>query len=151
MEKLREAQQCTSKIPLVIYDTSSVLLQVLDKIPVQRQVTELIGVHVPVLLDVSIRELRKLAAHREWKTRRAANIALEISTRRFSIFRTGLEQENISADKVILKIAMVLRDRGYPVYVVTCDLELKRSLESRKVKVILFREAKRRLIISDEE
>ncbi len=151
MEKLREGQSYTSKLPIAIYDTSSIILQIKDKVPIQKQVVELIGTHIPVLLDTTLRELRKLAVCREWRTRKAVELALSIAQRRFSIYRTGLKDKSISADEAILKVATRLSRENNKVFVVTCDLGLRRALEDRGLKVIFYREAKRRLTTSGEE
>ncbi len=134
-----------SRIPVVIYDTSSILLQAKEKIPVQRQVVELVGLHIPVVVAATLHELSKIGAYREWKTRRASLIALELIRKRFSVYRT--EPSAGSVDDVIVNVALSLSERGVPVYVATCDLGLRDALSSRGVKVLLFRESKRRFFL----
>ena len=137
-----------SSIPLVVYDTSVILLQFKEKIPVVDQVVQIVGVHIPLIVDLTIRELNQLIHTREWSTSRAAKLALSI-LKMFSVYKT--DRKFRSADEAIMYVASKLREQGLTVYVATCDQELKHKLERLNIPVITLRTSKRSLVIDWEE
>ena len=127
------------KLPLVIYDTSSILAIFKEKVDTLRQVYLTVGPHIPIILPNTIRELKELSTKRERATSRAAELSLRLIINKFSIISYD---ENKPTDEAILDIARRLSERGYNIIVVTCDLELRKRLESAGVRVMYLRKSR---------
>ncbi len=126
-------------LPLVIYDTSSILAVFKEKVNTLRQVYSIVGPHVPAVLLSTIRELRELSFRRERATSRAAELALRVLVPRFSVICC---EESRPVDEALVDVVERLVSKCYNVVVVTCDLELRRRLELRGVRVIYLRKCK---------
>lgn len=122
------------KIPVVVFDTSALILTFKDNVRVIEQVYELLSSpYIPVVTIGIINELEKVA---KWgktiKVRKAAKMAIEYISKYFSIANIELE-----ADESIIEFC-----RKYNAIVVTCDLELRKKLNSIGIRTIYFRESK---------
>ncbi len=127
------------KIPVVVYDTSILVLMVKEKVKVLDMVKHIVGTHIAAVPELTVRELMRLSGRRERKTRIAANLALEIIRRYMSILRCS---EN-HCDDCIYRACK----EGSIDYVVTCDIGLKRRVEQHtRCKVLYYLESKRRIV-----
>ncbi len=124
-------------IPLVIFDTSALLLMILERVRVLEQVYEILNSpYIPIVTIAIIKEMEMIL---KWsgrgKVRRCINTVLNLIYTSFSI-----ADINDDADESIRKFV-----KKYGGIVVTCDLKLKRELEEKNVQVIYFRESSRRM------
>ncbi len=128
-----------SKIPVVVYDTSILILMMREKVRVLDMVKNIVGTHIAAVPDLTLRELEKLSKARERKTRTAALLALEIVKRYMSVIKCSEKY----CDECIFSTC----SRGIADYVVTCDIGLKRRIEScGTCKVLYYVESKRKIV-----
>ncbi|NPA70605.1 MAG: hypothetical protein GXO26_07325 [Crenarchaeota archaeon] len=128
-----------SKIPVVIYDTSILILMMREKVRVLDMVKNIVGTHIAAVPDLTLRELEKLSRSRERKTRIAASLALELAKKYMSVMKC---RENYCDECIFTACACGVAD-----YVVTCDIGLKKRLEScGSCKILYYVESKRRIV-----
>lgn len=124
-------------IPLVIFDTSALLLMILERVRVLEQVYEILNSpYIPVVTTAVIREMEIILKwSRRGKVRRCIDTILSLIHTSFTI-----ADINDDADESIKRFV-----ERYGGIVVTCDLKLKKELEEKNIKVIYFRESSRRM------
>ncbi len=138
MEQYREEQLSTSKIPLVVYDTSSLIAIFKEKIDTLTQVRYLVGPHVPVVPIPVLKELEILSKSKDRKTALAAKLCIQHIINKLSIARICTD---LRADDAVLCCADFLR-KNYKVFVVTCDLELRKRLIEHGIDVVYLRQGR---------
>ncbi|NPA23772.1 MAG: hypothetical protein GXO23_05725 [Crenarchaeota archaeon] len=127
------------RVPVVIYDTSILILMMREKVKIVDMIRDIVGTHVAAVPELTVRELEKLSRSRERRTRVAASLALEIVRKYMSILKC-VERY---CDECILSSCK----RGLIDYVVTCDIGLKRRIEQdMSCKVLYYLESKRRIV-----
>ncbi|NPB00486.1 MAG: hypothetical protein GXO10_03830 [Crenarchaeota archaeon] len=128
-----------SKIPVVLYDTSILILMMRERVRVLDMVKNIVGTHIAAIPELTLRELEKLSRSRERKTRVAASLALELARKYMSVMRCNERY----CDECIFSACIC----GAADYVVTCDIGLKRKLEDRgRCRVLYYVESKRRIV-----
>ncbi|GGP21122.1 hypothetical protein GCM10007981_11650 [Thermocladium modestius] len=123
------------KIPLVLFDTSALLLSFREGINLLNRVSEIVdGTYVPVVTRAVLEELDKLARYGSPRMRHSVESIKSIINDNFAVADVGGD-----ADESIMKFSA-----NHKCVVVTCDMELKHKLERMGVEVIYFRKSSRR-------
>ncbi len=128
-----------NRIPVVLYDTSILILMFKENVKVMENVKDIVGLHIAVVPDLSLSELERLARSRERKTRIAVNLAREIIRKYMSIMKCTLDY----CDDCIVEAC----SRNIVDYVVTCDMELRSKLQNYKCRILYYLTSKNRIVI----
>jgi len=75
----------SSRVPVVLYDTSILILMFRENVKVFQNVKDIVGLHIPTITELTLKELEKMLKFREVKTRNAARLALEFVKKYMSI------------------------------------------------------------------
>ncbi|MEM1602192.1 MAG: 30S processome protein Utp24 [Candidatus Bathyarchaeia archaeon] len=120
----------------VIFDTNFLLLPIQFKIDVFSEIEGLIGRFEPIVLSITVEELRRLLDRGSEKVRRQALSAMSL------VERCKIMQANIrpgeNYDDVLLRVA-----KEENCIVATNDRELRRKLRENNITTIFLREKAR--------
>lgn len=117
----------------VIFDTNFLFVPLQFKIDIFGEIESLIGRFEPIVLSITLEELKKLLIKRSEKIRRQALLALEL-TKKCRIMEVDLKPcEKI--DEVILRVA-----KENNCIVATNDRQLRKKLRKSNVPTIFVRQ-----------
>lgn len=117
----------------VIFDTNFLFLPIQFRVDIFNEIKDLIGCFEPIVLSVTIEELKKLSVKGSEKTRRQALLAMEL-TKRCKIIHVDVKFGE-KYDDIILRIA-----KEENCIVATNDRELRRKLRKSNIAVIFLRQ-----------
>ncbi|MCX8170418.1 MAG: 30S processome protein Utp24 [Candidatus Bathyarchaeota archaeon] len=120
----------------VIFDANFLFLPTQFKIDIFSEVEGLIGRFEPIVLSVTIEELKKLSSKGSEKTRRQALLAMEMA-KRCGIMHVDIKPEE-KHDDVLLRVA-----KEKNCIVATNDRVLRRKLRENSVATIFLRKGSR--------
>ena len=123
------------KIPLVLFDTSALLLSIREGINLLNRISDIVeGTYMPVVTRAVLEELDKLAKYGSPRMRHNVEFIKSIINDNFAVADVGGD-----ADESIMRFSA-----NHKCVVATCDMELKHRLEKMGVGVIYFRKSSRR-------
>lgn len=122
----------STKVSLVLFDTSALILSFKNRVNLLDRVSEIVnGIYIPIVTQAVLDELDKLYRFGSPQVKHNVAAIKELISRYFSIANIVGE-----ADESIISFATQQK-----CIVVTCDMELKRKLEKTGITVIYFRKS----------